>query len=58
MTFTKRSLLCAVAGVLAMCGAASAQTWPTKPITFVVPFPAGGGTDAFARPLPRNSRRS
>ena len=32
---------------------ARAQTggWPTRPITFIVPFPAGGGTDAFARPL-------
>lgn len=28
-----------------------AQEWPTKQVTFLNPFPAGGGTDAFARPL-------
>ena len=26
-----------------------AQTWPNKPITMLVPYPAGGGTDVLAR---------
>jgi tripartite-type tricarboxylate transporter receptor subunit TctC len=44
--------LSAAAGFfLAASGPVQAQAWPQRPITFIVPFPAGGGTDAFARPL-------
>ena len=31
--------------------AAQAQAWPTKAVVFLNPFPAGGGTDTFARPI-------
>lgn len=38
-------------GVLAVAASpiASAQQWPTKPVTFVSPFPPGGSVDPLAR---------
>jgi len=48
-----RGLAIAV-GALALTLAAAgafAQAWPQKPIKIINPFPPGGGTDVFARPL-------
>jgi tripartite-type tricarboxylate transporter receptor subunit TctC len=51
-----RKLFCAAAAVAAissaiagLTGAASAQTFPSRPVTLLVPFPPGGVTDTTAR---------
>jgi tripartite-type tricarboxylate transporter receptor subunit TctC len=33
----------------ALAVSAGAWAWPTKPVTFIVPYPPGGGTDVIAR---------
>lgn len=52
MQFTRRTFLHLAAGAAVLpvvTRVASAQAFPTRPITIIVPFPAGGPADAIAR---------
>jgi tripartite-type tricarboxylate transporter receptor subunit TctC len=46
---TMRMALAVAATLGTLSTTASAQDWPTRPITLIVPFAAGGGVDASAR---------
>lgn len=49
MTSPFMALRCVLAAFASFACTASAQSYPTKPIRLVLPFPPGGGTDALAR---------
>lgn len=47
----QRRQLIVAAGVATLGHSAFAQAWPDQPIKWIVPYPAGGGTDNLARAL-------
>ena len=49
MLIVRRAVLAALACAACLTAPAFAQTYPNKPIHLIVPYPAGGGTDFFAR---------
>ena len=50
MKLSRRSALAGL-GAASLATTARAQTFPTRPLTLVVPFPAGGPADIFGRHL-------
>jgi tripartite-type tricarboxylate transporter receptor subunit TctC len=50
------SLLIAVALIAGWTTAASAQSYPSRPVTMVVPFPAGGSSDPIGRAVAEGMR--
>lgn len=54
----RRILILALLGLAMHPLMAVSQEWPTKPLTFVVPFPAGGSNDIAARVVGDGLRKS
>src|SRR5262245_58388294 len=60
MTLPRRRFLQLAAGAAALptvTGVAKAQAFPSKPVTFIVPWPPGGTTDVALRALATATER-
>jgi tripartite-type tricarboxylate transporter receptor subunit TctC len=49
VTWAAVACFATLAAMFAGTASAAAQTYPSRPITMIVPFPPGGATDAIAR---------
>ena len=58
MTLVRALAAAFLAACLLATGAASAQTYPNRPITLLVPFPPGGATDTIARIIQDSMQKS
>src|SRR5476651_1611572 len=53
-----KSIVAGFAALLALCGASSAQEYPTRPIRVIVGLAPGGGGDIFARTMSEELRKA
>ena len=61
LKFSTRVQACMLAWMAAsslVAGSALAQSWPSRPISLIVPFPAGGTTDVLARAVGQELSKS
>jgi tripartite-type tricarboxylate transporter receptor subunit TctC len=60
MTMHRRTICAALAlaGALGLAGPAAAQAFPTKPVTMLIPFAAGGPTDVVGRMIGEHMSRT
>jgi tripartite-type tricarboxylate transporter receptor subunit TctC len=54
----RKAVFVALIALVALCNGASADNYPSRPITIVVPFAAGGPSDAMARILAERMKLS
>jgi len=53
-----RMVTATFAALISLLGPATAQDYPTRPITMVIPFAAGGPTDVLGRVVADDTRLS